>query len=60
MPPFRYDLTGAINEGKNELCIEVATTLERENSGTPDVTGQVKEPTSLSGITGMVSLRRRA
>jgi len=56
VPPFRYDLTPVLSDGDNELTIEVATTLERENSGIPDVTSQVKEPTSLSGITGQATL----
>lgn len=56
VPPVRYELTAALAEGANELRIEVATTLERENSGVPDVTGKVKEPTALSGITGTVRL----
>ena len=56
VPTFRFDLTGALVDGENELSIEVATTLERENSNIPDVTGQVKTPTALSGITGSVCL----
>ncbi len=56
VPPFRYDLTVALADGENVLSIEIATTLERENSNIPDVTGQVKTPTALSGITGTVSL----
>lgn len=58
VPPFRYDLSGKLVDGENELSIEVATTLERENSNIPDVTGQVKTPTALSGITGTVRLWR--
>lgn len=56
VPTYRYDLTGALIDGENTLSIEVATTLERENSNIPDVTGQVKTPTALSGITGTVCL----
>lgn len=56
VPPFRVDLSNGLRSGTNELIIEVATTLERENSNIPDVTGQVKEPVSLSGITGTVYL----
>ncbi len=56
VPPFRYDLSAGLREGRNEIRVEVATTLERENSGIPDVTGQIKEPVSLSGITGSVRL----
>ena len=55
-PPFRYLLEAPLKAGTNNLIIEVATTLERENSGKPDVTGQIKEPTALSGITGTVTL----
>lgn len=55
-PPFRYLLNDGLERGDNELTVEVATTLERENSGIPDVTGQIKEPTALSGITGEISL----
>ena len=55
-PPFRYLLRDGLQAGDNALMIEVATTLERENSGIPDVTGQIKEPTALSGITGEISL----
>ncbi len=56
VPPYCFDLTAALSDGKNELFIEVATTLERENSNIPDVMGQIKEPTALSGITGMACL----
>lgn len=55
-PPFRYRLSEELKDGENELRIEVATTLERENSDIPDMTGQPRIPTSLSGITGSVRL----
>lgn len=55
-PPFRYDLTGSLVTGENRLSIEVATTLERENSNIPGMMGQLKKPTSHSGITGEVRL----
>lgn len=58
VPPFAYDLSKALKEGLNTIVIEVATTLERENSGIPDVTGQIKEPQSQSGISGTLSLYR--
>lgn len=46
--PFVYDLRGLVKPGKNQLTIEVATTLEREqNKGKSDA------PT---GITGEVAL----
>ena len=57
-PPFLYRMTG--KTGKNELVIEVATTLERECY--PLLTGYrkmlAKKPTCASGITGRVSLFR--
>ena len=53
--PYRYDLSGLMKEGKNELRIEVATTLEREMSQHPDpmlaMMGIKPVPTSESGIT---------
>ncbi len=58
VPPFCYELTGKLKDGSNELTIEVATTLERENSGKPDVLGQIHEPAALSGITGNIILRK--
>lgn len=48
IPPFRYDLTELCTEEDNTLAIEVATTLEREQSGT-------KNP-GPTGITGEVYL----
>ncbi len=60
VPPFRYRLEEGLLQGENTLTIEVATTLERENSGKPDKTGRIKEPKTLSGITGSVSISRLA
>ena len=48
-PPFRFEIGDALREGENELRIEAATTLERENAG--DVT-----PDCPSGINGRCSL----
>ena len=48
VPSYLYDLTPLCQEGKNELAIEVATTLERENGG----------KNCHSGITGEVNLYR--
>ena len=60
VPPFRYRLEEGLLQGENTLTIEVATTLERENSGKPDITGRIKEPKTLSGITGSVIISRFA
>ncbi len=60
VPTYRFDLSGHLIDGENQLRIEVATTLERQMSTIPDVYGQIKEPTSLSGITGEVKLWRKA
>ena len=46
--PFRYDLTGLCVPGKNQLAIEVATTLERELGG--------HKKGAPTGITGAVNL----
>ncbi len=32
LPPFRYDISGLLQKGRNTLRIEVATTLERERN----------------------------
>ena len=49
LPPFWYDISGALKDGRNTLRIEVATTLERERK-----TNKKKwQPT---GLTGAVSL----
>ena len=62
VPPFRYDLSGSLKEGKNQLTIEVATTLEREmkarnrfdiRSLVMGQGGKAKDP---EGITGKVYL----
>lgn len=33
LPPFLFDVTDLLHEGRNDIRIEVATTLERERSG---------------------------
>lgn len=63
-PPFRYDLTPCLRQGENKLAIEVATTLERENAGLPDLIRTYlglgpKRPTCPSGINGSVRLWRQ-
>ena len=58
VPVYRYDLSGYIADGTNELRIEVATTLERERSKGRDKFGRKQTPTSSSGITGTVRLIR--
>ncbi|MBO6053004.1 MAG: hypothetical protein J6Q17_04645, partial [Clostridia bacterium] len=45
VPPFRYEIGNALREGENEIRIEVATTLERENAG-------AATPACPSGING--------
>ena len=57
-PTCRYDLTGQLLSGVNELRIEVATTLERERSADPDPYGRRNEPTAASGIKGDVKLTK--
>ena len=57
--PFCYDLTRVLKKGKNQIRIEVATTLEREMSTQPDLIRQYlglgdKKPVCPSGINGEV------
>ena len=59
VPPFRFELTPYMRTGINDLRIEVATTLERENADLPDVTRMYmslgpKQPVCPSGISGSV------
>ena len=60
-PPFRYDLTEAVNEGENQLVIEVATTLERKCY--PLLKGYRKmvtpPPSGKTGLTGTVRLYKQ-
>lgn len=60
VPPFRYDLTDAINEGENPLVIEVAATLERKCY--PLLKGYRKmitpPPSGKTGLTGTVHMYR--
>ena len=58
VPVYRYDLTGHLKDGANDLCIEVATTLERERSVDPDPYHRRPAPSARSGITGTVSIRK--
>lgn len=57
--PYRYDLTKLLQNGKNRIRIEVATTLERAMSVQPDPAREYlglgkKIPACQSGITGYV------
>ncbi len=56
--PYRFDLSGLVREGENEIAIEVATTLERRvnamSPGGPSLMG--KSPVSPTGIIGSVWL----
>lgn len=60
VPIYRFDLSSEIQDGVNELVIEVATTLEREASQFPNpyakYIGQDVTPTCKSGISGTVKI----
>ncbi len=56
VPPFVYH--PELSEGKHEIAVEVATTLERERAAVPDNFGHTYEPDCLSGLTGNVILKR--
>jgi len=57
-PPFRYDLTGSLQQGENRLAIEVATTLERQcyPMMNPIRRKLFPRPAGGSGLTGTVRL----
>ena len=61
VPPFRYDLTPLTRQGRNEIAIEVATTLERCCYGLTKDDPRMKMrglavPSGGSGITGQVTI----
>ncbi|MCD8232345.1 MAG: hypothetical protein LUD14_11180 [Clostridiales bacterium] len=58
VPCYRYRFTpeNGLKKGHNQIAIEVATTLERENSVYPNMMGQIEEATSRSGIKSKVLL----
>ena len=63
-PPFAYEIAPRLRAGVNEIAIEVATTLERENAGQPDMMRAYlglgpKTPSCPSGISGHVILKYR-
>ncbi len=52
-PPFRFDLTGVAQPGKNTLRIEVATTLERALINEPNFFGPpAGSPPAPTGMIG--------
>lgn len=61
VPPFRYDLSGLVRSGNNDLTVEIATTLERQmyelmkNDPYAAMRG-LKEPETGSGLVGTVKL----
>ena len=60
VPEYQFDLTEAVKPGQNAVRIEVATTLEREMSTTPDrmdvLMGKDTTPHCASGLNGAVKL----
>ena len=60
VPEYQFDLTEAVKPGQNAVRIEVATTLEREMSTTPDrmdvLMGKDTTPHCASGLNGTVKL----
>lgn len=61
VPPFCYDLTPLAKPGRNEIAVEVATTLERYCYGLTKDDPRMKmrglaAPTCGSGITGRASV----
>ncbi|RHR22564.1 hypothetical protein DWX43_21610 [Clostridium sp. AF19-22AC] len=61
VPPFQYNLTDLLINGKNQIVIEVATTLERQMAKIPDPIRMYmglgeKKPICPSGINGELRL----
>lgn len=60
VPTYKFDITDYVNPGRNDVRIEVATTLEREMSTVPDpmvaLIGLDPTPHNPSGINGFVKL----
>lgn len=61
VPPFRYDLTPLVRPGRNEIAVEVATTLERYCYGLTKDDPRMKmrglaAPSCGSGITGRMTV----
>lgn len=59
--PYVYDITAFVQEGKNEIAIEAATTLERETAYMNGAEGikHMGELSGYSGITGLIRLYRQ-
>lgn len=61
--PCLFDISSTVKKGKNELVIEVATTLERERYYADDMTifekAMVSEPEEGTGIIGQVSIFKK-
>lgn len=58
-PPFVYNFSNHLVTGRNQLTIEVATTLERQFAGIPDIFGRSFEAKSPSGINGELYLKKQ-
>lgn len=61
VPPYRYEISSYLHSGENTVCIEVATTLERETAKNPGIFLKAEEKTILdpTGITGEVYIRSK-
>lgn len=60
VPAYRFDISGLVKEGDNEIVIEVSTTLERERAAAKDQTMAEKlmrnKELAPIGITGVVKV----
>ena len=58
-PPYRFELDGLLRDGKNQIAIEVATTLERHMAaqGVDTACMSLPAPLSPTGIVGAVTLK---
>lgn len=61
IPPYEFDISEVLRQGKNEIKIEISTTLERErraalNQGIIEILQHAKEkqPTGLTGVVKII------
>ena len=56
-PPYEADLTSALKEGKNEICIHVVSTALRDANTKPGIFGKERTVLEPTGMFGSVEIR---
>lgn len=57
-PPYRFDITGLVQDGENELKISVCNTFAKEKGNNEFDRGMAQEPTGLMGPVRLVVMER--